>query len=159
MFTDIVMINYARPLPERRNARKSCGPYHWTPTNAPSKGRGFYQDCKSLKMDAHGSTFALRLEEANDLLPSHSRTRGTTAYWCDDDGFSTLTPIVARLPKGRGFLAGWTMGNGMCASLDSDIIEDAESAAYAAHSVARSTAEDMLADYDASEPEDDEDEV
>lgn len=78
MFSEITMIDYARPLKARAEARKTCGPYRWKPA----------------------------------------------------------TP-----GKGRGFLAGWTMGPGMCASLDAYIYKAPEDAAHAAHSMAESDAE------------------
>lgn len=137
MTTAIVMIDYRRSLAERAKARKFCGPYRWTPTTAPSKGRGFYQSRHGLFMDPAGSSFTLRLEEANDHLPG----RNASGYFVDDYCGDTLQPIIARLPNRRGFLAGWTMGAGMCATLDADIHADAESAAYAAHSIAEADAE------------------
>lgn len=138
MFREITLINYARPLADRSEARKVVGPYRWSPSE-PGKGRGFYQSSRGLSCDPRGSTFDLRLEEANDLLPSYNRAQDTLGYYCDQDGEGdTLKPIVARLPKGRGFLPGWTMGNGMCAALDTDwILDDPEDAARAAHEVAR----------------------
>ncbi len=140
MFSNIVMINYARPLAERAKARKLVGPYRWNPSK-PGTGRGFYQDSRSLECDPRGSTFALRLEEANEHL-SGSRLAMTDGYYCDlDCEGETLQPIIARLAHGRGFLPGWTMGNGMCATLDSRICSDEREAAYAAHQLAEHDAE------------------
>lgn len=141
MFSDIVLIDYRRSLAARRDARKSCGPYRWTPAR-PGSGRSFYQFSKGgLRMDPAGSTFDLRLEEANDLLPSGSRLRRVNGYYCDEFQDCTIIPIVARLPRSRGFLAGWTMGAGMLASLDATIWETAEEAARAAHDEAERDAE------------------
>ena len=92
-------------------------------------------------MDRTGSPIALRLEEANQHL-SYSRLSNINGYYCDMDGDGdTLQPIIARLPHGRGFLAGWTMGEGMCASLDGHIWTDEEEAARAAHDLAEHDAE------------------
>ena len=141
MFSDIVMIDYRRPLAARRDARKSCGPYRWTPAR-PGSGRSFYQFGKGgLRMDPAGSSFALRLEWANDLLPRGSRLGLINGYFCDEFQDCTMIPIVARLPRSRGFLAGWTMGAGMLASLDATIWETAEDAARAAHDEAERSAE------------------
>ncbi len=140
MFAQITMIDYARPLAERAKARKTCGPYTWAPAK-PGNGRGFYQSSKGLYMDRHGSSLDLRLEEANDHLRG-TRLAFTTGYYCDEFGDDTLQPIVARLPSRRGFLAGWTMGRGMCASLDSHIWETIEDAARAAHDEAAYWAEE-----------------
>lgn len=138
MFREIVMINYGRPLSDRLASRKYCGPYRWTPA-ASGKGRGFYSGSSALDMDSHGSSFRLRIENANDHI--RDRRNQISGYYCDSDCIDTLQPIIARLPRGRGFLAGWTMGAGMCASLEGDIYPDEESAASAAHCVAEYAAE------------------
>ncbi|SCY04420.1 hypothetical protein [Rhizobium sp. NFACC06-2] len=140
MFTQITMIDYSRPMAERIKSRKFCGPYRWTPS-VPGSGRGFYQASHGLLMDRHGSSLNLRLEEANEHL-GHSRLRFTTGYYADPYGEGdTLKPIIARLPRNRGFLAGWTMGEGMAASVSGTIYETEEEAAYAAHSEAEHDAE------------------
>lgn len=141
MFAEIVLINFRRSLAARRDARKFCGPYHWTPAK-PGAGRGFYQASNGgLRIDQAGSSFALRLEWANDLLPRGSRLGLINGYYCDEFQDCTMVPIVARLPRSRGFLAGWTMGAGMYASLDATIWEIAEDAARAAHDMAERDAE------------------
>ncbi len=156
MFSNIVMINYARPLAERAALRKVVGPYRWTPS-APGKGRIFYQSGKGL--ECGDSTFRLRLEWANDHLKG-SRLSDTNGYYCDPhcDG-DTLQPIIARLPHGRGFLAGWTMGENMAACLDATIYRDEETAAYAAHSMADNAAEDSRLDKEPDDETDDESEA
>lgn len=141
MFTEITMINYTRPPAERAKARKFCGPYKWRPSQ-PGKGRGFYQSSQYLEMDGPGSSFALRLDYANTHAPGYSYSR-PTGYFCDQHGDDKLTPIIARLPRGRGFLAGWTMGRGMCAALAPDIYHDIEDAALAAYNEAENDAERM----------------
>ena len=140
MFTSIVMINYSRPLRKRLEARKYCGPYRWNPAT-PGGHRGFYTASTPTEMDRHGSTMRLRLESANEHI--HGRLRDTLGYYCDYEGDGdTLQPIIARLPNNRGFLPGWTMGPGMCGSLEAHAYEDAESAALAAHSMAEYDAEE-----------------
>lgn len=141
MFNQIVMLDYQRPLKVRAAARKSVGPYSWRPAR-PMTGRGFYQASRGLECDPRGSSFALRLEDANEHLPS-SRLRQINGYFCDPDGDGdTLRPIIARLPRARGFLAGWTMGEGMAAALGAEIYADPEDAARAAHAMADRDAED-----------------
>lgn len=140
MFSNIVMINYDRPLAERAASRKVAGPYRWEPSE-PGKGRGFYQASHAL--ECGDSTFRLRLEWANDHLRG-SRLSFINGYYCDNT--DTLQPIIARLPHGRGFLAGWTMGQGMCASLDGYIYLSEEDAARAAHSTAEFTADENRMD-------------
>ncbi len=149
MFSEITMIDYRRPLAARREARKHVGPYRWRPAK-PGTGRGFYQASGGLYMDRHGSPLYLRIEEANDHLRG-SRLSQTTGYYADPFGDGdTLQPIIARLPHGRGFLAGWTMGRGMCAALGGHIWSDPEEAARAAHDMADRDAE---RERDALDPE------
>ncbi len=153
MFAEITLIDYQRPLAARAAARKSAGPYRWRPTPT-GKGRGFYcaQTGGGLVMDRAGSSLELRLEEANAHL-GHTRLAFTDGYFCDLDGGDTLQPIIARLPKDRGFLPGWTMGAGMCGSLGSHAYSEAADAAYAAHQMAESDAD---ASREAAEAEPDE---
>jgi hypothetical protein len=133
--------DFSVPMAKRLKSREFTGPYYWAPTK-PGKGRGFYQSPKGLFCDKAGSTFDLRLAMANEFL-GHSRLSHINGYFCDIDGDGdTLKPIVARLPHGRGYLAGWTMGAGMAASLDGYIWEDIEEAARAAHDLAESDAEE-----------------
>lgn len=143
IFKSIVLHNFARPLRQRLEDRKFCGPYYFTPPDASDtdKGIGFYCGKSSLQCAPHGSRFDLRLELANDHLPD-SRLSYINGYYCDADGDGdTLTPIIARLPRGRGFLAGWTMGAQMCAAIDRDIYDNPEDAARAAHDCAERDAE------------------
>jgi hypothetical protein len=140
MFEKITMIDYRRPMVERAKARKFCGPYCWRPSK-PGNGRGFYQSSKGLFMDRAGSSIDLRIERANDHL-GQSHLADVNGYYCDPYGDGeTLRPIVARLPRSRGCLAGWTMGGGMCASLGGTIYEDIQDAARAAHDDAEQCAE------------------
>ena len=138
--------DFSVPMRKRFASREHVGPYCWTPTT-PGKGRGFYQSSDGLRCDKAGSTFDLRLELANDHLHG-ARLSSINGYYCDRNEDQTLTPIIARLPRGRGFLAGWTMGNGMAASIGADIYATAEDAAYAAHSMAGYDAEESRASED-----------
>lgn len=139
IFNEVILHDFSRPLAKRAADRKYCGPYHWTPSE-PGTGRGFYTASKGLACAPHGSGFDLRLEDANEYIAT--RLSQITGYYCDDDGEGeTLKPIIARLPKNRGFLAGWTMGAGMCAALDCDIYKTPQAAAFAAHSKAEHDAE------------------
>lgn len=132
---DTIYIHGKAPLRKRLQSRKYCGPYQWSPTEV-GKGRGFYSSSADALVMGDGP-ISLRLEYAND----HIRSR-VTGYYCDRDGDGdTLKPVIARLPHGRGFLAGWTMGAGMCGAVDGSIYDDESSAAYAAHSLAEYDAE------------------
>lgn len=65
-----------------------------------------------------------------------------TGWWTDEHGDSdTVRGIVARLPHGRGFLAGWSMGEGMASELEYTVYDDERDAAYAADSIAERVAE------------------
>lgn len=155
LFNKITMLDYSRPIRARLEARKSCGPYTWQPTE-PGKGRGFY--CASgrkhsVACDPRGSTFDLRLMFANDTADISSRLKNTTGYYCDDFQDQTMQPIIALLPHKRGYLAGWTMGAGMCASLDGTIWPNTREAALAAHDLAEHDAEKER-DYQAEQSRD-----
>lgn len=141
IFDTIILRDLSKPLPQRHH--KHCGPYMWTPAQ-PGNGRGFYQASRGLHCG--DSTFRLRLEYANDVLPRHSRLAGIDGYYTDEFCDQTISPIIARLPRSRGFLAGWTMGGGMLAAVDADIYDTAEDAAQAAHNKAEYDAEEMQRD-------------
>lgn len=132
--------DFSMPLIKRAEMRKHCGPYQWTPAK-PGGGRGFYQSSRGLYCDRTGSIFDLRLTEANEHVNRASSLYRINGYYCDNFGDCSLMPIVARLPHGRGFLAGWTMGPGMCASIDLTLHDNERDAAYAAHDMAERDAE------------------
>jgi hypothetical protein len=139
MFKEITLIDYRRPIKIRASARKHCGPYKWSPSK-PMTGRGFYMAQSGGQMDAAGSTIDLRIEPANDHLIG-SRLARINGYFCDAYGDETMQPIIARLPHSRGFLAGWTMGAGMCGALESTVWVEPEDAARAAHDMVERDAE------------------
>lgn len=140
MFAQIILHDLSKSLQSRAKGRKFCGPYRWAPSKA-GQGRGFYTGPDG-QCARHGAGFRLRLEDANAHISG--RLSMTTGYFCDGDGDGdgdTLQPIIARLPRGRGFLAGWTMGEGMASALGASIFEDEASAAYEAHRMAERDAE------------------
>jgi hypothetical protein len=129
--------DFTVPLHKRLESRKFRGPYEMTPSK-PDEPVGFYMASgEDFVCAKHGARIRLRLEDANLHF---RRRRGCIVYRCnfDSEGF---IPIVARLPGGRGFLAGWTMGAGMFSVLDRDIFDDAKDAACVAHSLAENAAE------------------
>lgn len=126
-----IIHNLSKPLKERVKSRKLCGPYVVTPPRAgKDKERFFYL----------GSDFmpALNWSYAGDVVSLNH------TGWCTDefgDG-DTIMGIVFTLPNRRGFLAGWTMGQGMASALDISEIFDSEiDAAYCADSMAENAAE------------------
>ena len=105
------------------------GPYYTAPTPNAS-GRGFYLD------DAGAP--GLRWEYADEVARLNHQ-----GWFTDNEGWGdTIRGIVLRLPKGRGFLAGWTLGAGMASSVGYEVYRDATEAAYAADSIAERAAED-----------------
>jgi hypothetical protein len=112
------------------------GPYSGSPTPNQSKGWAFYL--------------------ASDFMPGlrYETVGGFSAF----DGSESFDGLVMRLPHGRGFLAGWTMGEGMASSIDADIIEDEDEA----RRVARNMAEDALneqIEFNASQEEEENEEI
>jgi hypothetical protein len=160
MFEKITLHDYSIPLVERAKRRKTFGPY----TLRPRYGNqyiSFYMECvtspapdawpwlqtSSVAPAAHGGRVDLRIEEANDhLTPGGLRNITGYATTAAGLGGDVLSPIVARLPRGRGFLAGWTMGEGMISELSYHVYDDGEDAALAAHAFADCAAEDMRSD-------------
>ena len=127
-------------LRERAEMRKTCGPYQLTPQDAIKRESiGFYTASRGLAMG--DGPIRLRLVLANDQ--EIGRLSDVQGYYTDQEFQNeTMKPIIARLPRSRGYLAGWTMGKGMCAKLETRLYIDAEDAARAAHSIA---------EYDAAE--------
>ena len=137
MFKNIILRDFSRPVKARNHPPSCVGPYTFSPSPACERRDGWSTYTGTSESE---TLFRLRYEDANEHLSG--RTADVTGYWTDEHGDSdTIKPIIWRLPRSRGFLAGWTMGAGMCASLDAGIFADAESAAYAAHSVAEHAAE------------------
>jgi len=117
---------------EKAKAPSFCGPYYSAPKPA-GRGHGisFYLD----------SDFApgLRWEWCDQVEGVRIRHTG---WFTDEHGDTdTIRGLVMRLPKGRGFLAGWSMGSGMASAVDCEIYADASDAAYAADCLAERAAE------------------
>ena len=120
----------AYPMNPRKwgGLRKHCGPYRYR-RDADSEGFSYYL----------GSDFEpdLRWQWCDEIISSIRHT----GWFIDDYQGETLRGIVLRLPGGRGFLAGWSMGEGMIAEISRDIISDETDAAYQADSMAENAAE------------------
>lgn len=114
-----------------RSKNRVTGPYYHAPKPNSNGGIGFY-------LDNHGMP-GLRwqwADECEDVRIDHS------GWFTDEYGDSeTIRGLVMRLPKGRGFLAGWSMGEGMASEIDSYVYETEKDAAYAANSMAESAAD------------------
>ncbi len=66
--------------------------------------------------------------------------------WTADGDPDPVTAVVFRLPRSRGFLAGWTLGAGMAGEMSRDIYADAADAMRAAESMAEDVADRMADD-------------
>ena len=65
------------------------------------------------------------------------------AWYCDSFQEDAITPFVFALPHGKGWLPGWTMGEGMISSVDRYICMDKADAMNDARGMARIAAEKM----------------
>lgn len=121
-------------LRERLRDRISgcTGDYCHAPSPNNREGRGFYLTAREA--------WGLRYRYADEVSGSGIRHYGW--FTTDDTCSDTIRGIVLRLPRGRGFLAGWTMGEGMASSFDySPIFDDEADAAACADSMAKNAAE------------------
>lgn len=119
----------AKRLEQARNF--VCGSYyHSPPPRVPFKdhGTGFYLESDGMP--------GLRWKFADEIIRLNHK-----GWYCDEFQDSTIRGIVFTLPKSRGFLAGWTMGEEMASSVECDIYETQKEAARAADSLAESVAE------------------
>lgn len=130
--------SFAKRIKDHANA--CAGDYYHAPKPNNANGMGFYLDSDGMP--------ALRWKRADDVASLRH-----TGWCCDSYGNQTVFGVVFRLPNNRGFLAGWSMGEGMASSLDYNIYPDEESAAYAADSMAEQVAEDEREYQDEQEGE------
>lgn len=130
-----------RPLDKARGARTRTG--YYTLRDGPliaarpgAKERGVY-------LDRYGAETAnvvrLRVMAADDVPQAGITHRG---HYADEYGDTRICGLVARLPRSRGFLVGWTMGAGMASVIDSSMSwDDEREAARAADDFAARAAE------------------
>ena len=119
----------AERLTEAKNP--VCGPYFHSPKPGGGKGCGFY-------LESDGG-IALRWTWADKVSGAGIEHTG---WYSDEHGDSEkIRGLVLRLPRSRGFLAGWSMGEGMASALECDIYETEREAALAADSLAENVAE------------------
>lgn len=131
--------NMATRLQRKKNP--VTGPYYHAPKPISGRhpGRGFYLDsdgAPGLRWSWCDAVDGARIDH--------------TGWFTDEDGTGDkIRGVVFRLPRGRGFLAGWSMGTGMASEIDGTIYDDETTAAYAADSEAESVAENER-DYHAN---------
>lgn len=119
------------------------GPYYHAPRPlGPHAGKGFYLN------DSTSPDFRW---EWCDGVPGANI--GHTGWFLDDFYEEKVRGLVVRLPHGKGFLAGWSMGEGMASAIGYTIYESAVDAAYNADRDARSVAEENCEDYAHRNPE------
>lgn len=125
-----IIHNFNRPLVERLKSRKHCGPYYVTPPNANDKEtRMFYLDSDFMP--------SLRWTWCDEIARTIKHTG-----WYYNDFDETIRGLVFRLPHNRGFLAAYSMGDGMASAVDTSYIYDDEiDAALAADDMAKYAAE------------------
>jgi hypothetical protein len=120
----------------KRHTPKVCGPYYRTAPNTDSTHAFFYLDSDFMP--------GLRWEWADEVEDSRIRHTG---WFTDDYGDGdTIRGIVMRLPHGRGFLAGWSMGKSMASEIDCSVWDDAIDAARDADRMAERAAEQARED-------------
>lgn len=129
-----------------------CGPYYHAPKPVnfqADKGQSFYlgQDGKQ-GFGQPGLRWAW-CDEVEGVNIRH------TGWYCDEFQDGKIRGIVFTLPHSRGFLAGWSMGEGMASVVECDIYETARDAAYAADSIAENAAESQR-EYEESQRLEDE---
>ena len=135
MFAGFSFPKYVWTLPEgdfkkriERHVSPCTGDYYHAPKPNNKTGIGFYLESDGMPR--------LRWKRADEVVSLKH-----TGWYCDDYQDQTIFGIVLILPNKRGFLAGWSMGEGMASNVDLDVYADIESAAYAADSIAEYVAE------------------
>jgi hypothetical protein len=114
---------------ERARSGQACGPYRHAPqplTGGPHPGKGVYHSGGALG----------RWNWADEVDSSISHK----GWYCDDWMSEVIRGIVISLPHGL-YSSGWSMGEGMAASIDGGIYADSLEAARAADDSARTATE------------------
>ena len=98
----------------------------------------------------------LRWEWA-DKVDGVGRAIGHTGWWTEDEGGDKLRGMVFRLPRQRGFLAGYSMGEGMIGEVEYTIYDDELTAAFAADKLAEHAAERSREEWEREQENNDDD--
>lgn len=122
-----------RLMEYKQRKPKTCGPYMAAPP-VNAKGAFFYLESDFMP--------GLRWQWCDEVGDGFGPVIKHQGWFCDDFGDQVIRGLIMRLPGERGFLAGWSMGEGMASELDTgSIYADEISAAYAADSIAEYIAE------------------
>lgn len=106
-----------------------CGPYYCAPKPNDTGGTSFYLDSDFMP--------GLRWQWCDDVTSSIRHTGWYTSEYGDGD---KIRGLVLRLPKSRGFLAGWSMGESMASGVEYTIYATEHEAAIAADGIAENVA-------------------
>lgn len=117
-------------LHDYKTRQRLTGPYYQPAPRFAGDGAGFY-------LESDGAP-GLRWYWCDELADGIRHTGWFADPYGDGD---TIRGIVLALPHGRGYLAGWSMGEGMASTLEPEIYDDEISAALAADSLAEYAAE------------------
>ena len=118
---------------KQTHGHRVCGPYYRTHA-ATNPDRAFFY----LESDFMPSLRWEWCDEVDGTRIQH------TGWFTDEYGDGDrIRGIVMRLPRGRGFLAGWSMGKCMASEIDYTIWDDAVDAARDADRMAERAAEDQ----------------
>ena len=138
-FADLAFPHIVEPLASkwdkaaRQNRYQHCGPLHLAPRSGATM-MGFYLD----------STMpGLRWAWCDEVNRSQRHAGIKHKGWYTDEygEGDTIRGLVMRLPSACGFLAGWSMGEGMASAVEYYVYAEEVSAACAADSMAQYTAE------------------
>lgn len=119
-------------LKKHRGKNRICGPYYTTRKliTGAHPSRSFYLNS--------GFAPGLRWQWCDDAASRIDHS----GWFTDEYGVGEkIRGVVFRLPRSRGFLAGWSMGIGMASEIDCNIYDDEIYAAYVADSMAEDAAE------------------
>lgn len=119
-------------LEDFRKPKHTSGYYHAPkPLQGAHPGQGFYlEDAQTMP----GMRWKWA-DEVEDTSIHH------TGWYCDAYGDTLIRGLVMRLPAGRGFLAGYSMGEGMSSAVEGTVYADEREAALAADRLAEIVAE------------------
>lgn len=144
MFATITMMNLEKPLVARLGRLER---FVFHPVERGVKSRFFYAESAMPEIETaeFGAGFRLRFVPANDFLLASVLSQ-TSGYLASDG--DVVSPVVALLPRSRGFLAGWSLGPGMPSGLDLTVWKDDHEAARHAHQLAEEIAAEMARQAD-----------
>lgn len=139
-FASFAYPRYQWSLPHgsyKNGMRKQPSGYILSPGTSPSPDLGFYLIPDHSKDG--GCPFSLRWSWCDEVEGTRIRHTG---WFCDEWQDEKIRGLVFTLPRGRGFLAGWSMGESMISLVERYVYESATDAARAADSMAEKAADE-----------------